>query len=90
MINVTYLIHDTKNDIGIIREPAGELLPELAELLRGGGCGISGIADYTSSKWLLRGVIVPHIVMRIQNGISALGHSDVINSIRKETIVLYK
>jgi hypothetical protein len=75
----TYLVHEPEDNLLIGLETPSKLTPERAEL---GCCGCShirGISDDTASRWLLGGVVVSHVVVRIQDGISTLGDGDIID-----------
>jgi hypothetical protein len=59
-------------------------------LSRSGSFGIGGVAYDTSSSRLLGRIVVPHIVMRIQDSVGALGDSYIVDSFFVEAIVLEK
>jgi hypothetical protein len=76
----TYFIHQTENDFFVALETPSQLAPEFAKL---GCCGrfhIRRISYDAASHWLLRGIVVPHIVVRIQDSISAFLLSNIVDS----------
>src|ERR1700694_4667075 len=64
--HVMRLVHDTKNDLGVIFEAACKLLPELSKLCSRCSIRVTGIADDTSSHWLLGRIVISHIIMRVE------------------------
>ena len=84
----TYFIHETKNNLVVVCKSPSQFMPELTKLCGCGSLWVRRIANDTSRERLLRGIIVSHVVMRIQNSVPALGHCNIVDSICKEAIVL--
>ena len=67
--HVVGLVHDAEHDALVVLESAGELGPELGKLFGGGGFCVGRVADDAASHGLLRGVIVAHVVVGVEDGI---------------------
>jgi hypothetical protein len=75
----TYFIHQAENDFFIVLETPSQLAPEFAKL---GCCGrfdIRRISYDAASHWLLRGIVVPHVVVWIQDSISTFPLSNIVD-----------
>jgi hypothetical protein len=85
---LSHLIHQAKNDFWIGCETSSKLAPKGGKL--GSTCSLQvrSITDNTSSCRLLGRIIVPHIVVRIQDTISTFSDSNVIDCISELRIVL--
>lgn len=67
--HVVRLVHNAKHDVVIVLEAARQLAPELGELLCGRGSLVRGVSDDAARHWLLGGVVVAHIAVRVEDGI---------------------
>lgn len=56
-------------------------MPEHLKLCCSRGSRVACVADHGTGQWLLRWVIVSHIVVRVENAIGALGLSDVFDRV---------
>jgi hypothetical protein len=86
----SYLVHETEDDISVVLKSTGEFTPENSELSSGSSLRIRRVSDDATRGWLLGWVIVPHVVMRIQDRISSFCFCNIIDSIGEVTIVLNK
>ena len=85
---MAYLVHNTKDNLLVILETAGKLAPEGSELVSGGGGHIAGVTNDASGHWLLGGIVVSHVVVRIQDAVRSLGDGHVIHGSLKLIVVL--
>lgn len=85
-----YLIHNPEDDLLVIPEPSRKFAPELSKLFSGGSGRVTGITDDAPGHWLLRRIVVSHVVMRVQDAVSSLLDSDVVNRILEFGEVLGK
>lgn len=77
--HVVRLVHQPEDDLVVVGEAARELAPELAELRRRGGGGVRGVADHAAAVRLRARVVVAHVVVRVQDGVRALGDGHVVD-----------
>lgn len=79
--HVVGLVHEPEDDALVVGEPRRELAPELAKLRRRRGVGVGRVPDDAARVWLGAGVVVSHVVVRIENGIGALGRGDIVHGL---------
>lgn len=53
----------------VVGESASERIPEMHKLISGGGNWIRSVANDAAGSGLLRRIIVPHVVVRVENSI---------------------
>jgi len=75
------LVHDPEDDLRIAFEAKSPFIVERRPLSLGCGCRIRRIADNAATCRLVRRVVVPIVVMRIQESVSAFGVCDVIDGV---------
>ena len=84
--HVMRLIHQPEDDIRIAGEALGKFTPKCTKLSGGSGSRIRCITDDASSRGLLRRIVVAHVVMRVQEGVSTLS-GNIVDCIGIEAIV---
>ncbi len=87
-IHIMRLIHQPKDHVRVALEASSKLAPECTELYCGSSCGISCVPYNRTRAGLLGGVVVPHVVVRIEECVGALCDSDVVYGVSKVVIVL--
>lgn len=75
------LIHNAKDNLLIMHIAARQLVPELLELRRRRRSRVTRVTNDGSGRWLLRRIVVPHVVVRVQDGVDALGLRDVVDGV---------
>jgi hypothetical protein len=70
--HIMRLVVDTEEHVRVVQVPAGQLAPKLAKLLRRRRLRVGRVPNYGPGVGLRRGIIVPHVVVRVNEDVCAL------------------
>jgi hypothetical protein len=85
----TNLIHQPKDNLRVICKSPSKFSPECTKL---GSCRrfrIASAPDDAPGRWLLGGIVIPHVVVRIQDCVCSFCDGDVVDGIGKVPEMLF-